>query len=58
MKALIGNQGILEEKTVLNFYEKLSMIDYVDEVIYIKMDRLIKEHICNYSKRKIVCSFF
>lgn len=36
MKALLGKGGLLEEKTVLISTHKLNMINYVDEVIYIK----------------------
>lgn len=36
MKALIGEGGLLEKKTVLISTHKLNMINYVDEVIYIK----------------------
>lgn len=36
MKALIGKGGLLEKKTVLISTHKLNMINYVDEVIYIK----------------------
>ena len=36
MKALIGEGVLLEKKTVLISTHKLNMINYVDEVIYIK----------------------
>ena len=36
MKALLGKGGLLEKKTVLISTHKLNMINYVDEVIYIK----------------------
>lgn len=40
MEALIGKDGILENKTVLISTHKLNMINYADEVIYIK-DRTV-----------------
>ena len=36
MNNLIGENGILKNKTVFISTHKLSMVDYVDEVLYIK----------------------
>lgn len=59
MKALIGNQGILEEKTVLISTHKLSMIDYVDEVIYIKNGQVYQgTHMQLLQKEKSYAAFF
>ena len=59
MKALIGNQGILEAKTVLISTHKLSMIDYVDEVIYIKNGQVYQgTHMQLLKKEKSYAAFF